>query len=48
VWGVRGNVIFSPVPKLDFGVEYGYSKRTAENGLEGAQHRLQFTGKFSF
>lgn len=48
VWSVRGNVIFSPVPRLDFGIEYGYSQRTLESGIDGSQHRLQFSSKFSF
>lgn len=48
VWSVRTNYIYSPVPKLDFGFEYGYSRRTIESGLDGAQHRLQFTSKFAF
>jgi len=47
-WSLRGNFIYSPVPNLDFGLEYGYSERTLENGLDGAQHRLQFMSKFSF
>ena len=48
VWSLRGNFIYSPRPKLDFGLEYGYSERTTAGGLDGAQHRLQFTSKFAF
>lgn len=48
VWSLRGNIVYSPVPHLDFGIEYGYSERSLENSIDGGQHRLQFSGKYTF
>jgi hypothetical protein len=45
---VHINLIYSPVPKLDFGVEYMHANRKVENGNEGALNRFQFSAKYAF
>jgi hypothetical protein len=45
---VHVNLIYNPVPKLDFGVEFLYADREVESGAEGDMTRLQFSGKFAF
>jgi hypothetical protein len=47
-WSVLANVFFSPLPKLDIGVEYRYAERELENGTSGDLNRLQLTTKYSF
>lgn len=42
------NLIYSPVPQFDLGVEYAHATRELENGLEGSMDRLQFMAKYSF
>lgn len=48
VQSVRGNVFYSPLPKVDIGAELMYGKREIESGAEGDITRLQFTTKYSF
>ncbi len=45
-WAV--NAIYSPVPKLDLGLEYRYAQRELESGVDGALNRVQATAKYSF
>lgn len=45
-WAV--NAFYSPVPKLDLGLEYRYAKRELENGTDGTMGRVQATAKYSF
>ena len=45
---VHVNMIYSPVPKLDFGIEYLHANRKVENGTEGALNRFQFSAKYAF
>lgn len=42
------NLLYSPVPKLDFGIEYLRADREIESGNEGALNRLQFSAKYAF
>lgn len=42
------NLIWSPWPKVDVGVEYIYAKREIENGDTGALNRVQFGAKYDF
>ena len=42
------NALYSPVPKLDLGVEYRQATREVESGAEGDLRRLQATAKYSF
>ncbi|GMV29912.1 MAG: hypothetical protein AMXMBFR59_20370 [Rhodanobacteraceae bacterium] len=44
----RLNLIYSPLPKLDVGVEYMVGRREVESGAEGDIDRLQFMAKYSF
>lgn len=48
VQSVAANVIWSPLPKLDLGVEARYGQRELENGVDGELKRLQFHAKYSF
>ena len=45
---VHVNLIYSPQPKLDFGVEFMYADRKVESGADGDMTRLQFSGKYAF
>ena len=42
------NAIYSPVPKLDFGLEFMYADREVESGNDGDLTRLQFSAKYAF
>ena len=42
------NAIYSPLPKLDFGLEFMYADREVENGNDGDLTRLQFSAKYAF
>jgi hypothetical protein len=42
------NLIYSPVPKLDVGVELMYADREIESGADGDLKRLQFSAKYAY
>ena len=42
------NLIYSPQPKLDFGVELMYADREVESGADGDLTRLQFSAKYAY
>jgi hypothetical protein len=42
------NAIYSPLPKLDFGIEFMYADREVESGNDGDLTRLQFSAKYAF
>lgn len=42
------NLIYSPVPKIDLGIEYIYANRTLESGAAGDMNKVQFSTKYSF
>ncbi|PHZ85207.1 DcaP family trimeric outer membrane transporter [Paremcibacter congregatus] len=48
VYSVHANLLYSPIPKITFGGEYMYAKRSIESGLDGDMHRLQFSAKYAF
>ncbi|MBL0165046.1 MAG: carbohydrate porin [Xanthomonadales bacterium] len=48
VQSFRVNLFYSPMPKLDVGVELMRANRELESGVDGALTRLQFTTKYSF
>jgi hypothetical protein len=47
-WSASVNLIYSPVPTLDFGVEIMHAERELENGSSGSFGRFQFSGKYTF
>ncbi len=48
VQSIRGNVFYTPMPKVDIGAELMYGVREIEDGRKGDISRLQFTTKYSF
>jgi hypothetical protein len=44
----HANIIYSPQPKLDFGLELLYAEREIENGYDGDLTRLIFSAKYAF
>lgn len=42
------NLIYSPAPKIDVGIEYIYANRVLESGAEGDMNKVQFSTKYSF
>ena len=48
VQSLRGNVFYTPMPKVDIGAELMYGVREIENGKKGDISRVQFTTKYSF
>ena len=42
------NLIYSPVPKLDFGIEYMHANREVESGVDGDLDRFQFSAKYAY
>ena len=45
---IHANLIYSPLPKLDVGVELGYGKRELEDDREGDLKRIHTSVKYSF
>jgi hypothetical protein len=48
VTSYHANVIYSPQPKLDFGLEFLYAEREIESGLDGDMARFIFSAKYAF
>ncbi|MEM9617047.1 MAG: DcaP family trimeric outer membrane transporter [Pseudomonadota bacterium] len=48
VYSAHVNLIYTPVPKLDVGVEYIYANRELESGVDGSLNKVQFSTKYSF
>jgi hypothetical protein len=42
------NLIYSPQPQLDLGVEFIYADRAIESGADGDLQRLQFSAKYAY
>ncbi len=42
------NLIYSPVPKMDFGIEYIRANREIESGADGDLNRFQFSAKYAY
>jgi hypothetical protein len=47
-WSWAVNTFYSPVAKLDLGVELRYAERQIESGASGSMHRLHAVAKYSF
>jgi len=45
---IHANLIYSPIPKLDLGIEFMYADREIESGLDGDLKRLQFSAKYAY
>jgi hypothetical protein len=45
---IHVNMIYSPVPKMDFGLELMYADREVESGADGDLTRLQFSAKYAY
>lgn len=45
---IHANLIYSPIPKLDVGVELTSAKRELENGADGDLRRVQTSVKYTF
>jgi hypothetical protein len=45
---VHVNLIYSPQPKLDFGIEFMYANREVESGIDGDLTRVQFSAKYAY
>lgn len=47
-WNVFGNLIYSPVPPLDIGIEYMFADRELEDGASGNLQKVQISAKYKF
>ena len=45
---IHVNLIWSPVPKMDFGIEYMHANREVESGADGDLDRIQFSAKYAY
>jgi hypothetical protein len=45
---VHVNLIYSPQPKLDFGVEFMYATRDLESEVDGDLKRVMFSAKYAY
>ena len=45
---LHANLIYSPQPKLDFGIELLLADREIESGADGDMTRLQFSAKYAY
>lgn len=48
VHSVHANMIWSPAPRLDFGVEALWGERTLESGADGELMRVHTMARFAF
>ena len=48
VHSLHANMIWSPVPRLDFGVEAIWGERTLESGVDGELIRLHTMARYTF
>lgn len=47
-WSVAGNLFWSPVRNLDFGIEYRHGVREVASGLVGKMDRVEMAAKYTF
>ncbi len=47
-YSFSGNLLYSPLPPLTFGVELMRAYRKLEDGTTGKFDRLQFSGEYDF
>jgi hypothetical protein len=45
---IHVNLLYSPVPKMDFGIEFMYADREIETGADGDLTRVQFSAKYAY
>jgi hypothetical protein len=45
---VHLNLIYSPQPRMDFGIEFLYADREEESGADGDLTRVQFSAKYAY
>jgi len=45
---VHANILWSPIPRIDVGLEYIWGYREVENGEDGDMNRLQGGFKYKF
>ncbi len=45
---VHVNLIYNPLPKLDFGIEFMLAERELESGDDGELTRIQFSAKYAY
>ena len=43
---VAANIIFEPIPRLSYGIEYLYGTRTDKDDSKGEAHRLQVSVRY--
>lgn len=43
---LAANLVFEPLPRLSYGIEYLYGSRTDKDGARGDAHRLQFSVRY--
>lgn len=43
---LAANIVFEPLPRLSYGVEYLYGTRTDKNDAKGEAHRVQFSVRY--
>lgn len=48
VYSGHVNLIYTPVAKIDVGIEYIYANRSLESGADGDMNKVQFSTKYSF
>ena len=47
-WNAFANIIWTPVPPLDIGLELMYAERSLEDGRSGNLQRVQFSTRYNF
>ena len=48
VHSLSANLFYTPVPRLDLGLEYRHGSRTLESGADGDLDRLHFIARYAF
>lgn len=48
VRSATANLLYSPIPKITFGMEYRYARRDTVGNLSGDLSRLQFSARYNF
>ena len=47
-WNAFANLIWTPIPPLNVGIEVMYASRTLEDGRSGNLQRVQFSTQYNF
>jgi hypothetical protein len=48
VRSISANLFYTPVPRLDLGLEYRHGRRVLESGAKGDLDRLHFIARYAF